>query len=71
MFYLFIIFKVRQFRANDKDAQKKYEECQKIIKRIAFEKAIACNHATTSVADSINLDNFGKHLKIIYYNLIF
>lgn len=48
---------VRTARPKDKDAQKKYEECQKIVKRIAFEKAIASDAGgPTSVADTIKLD---------------
>ncbi len=41
------------------DARRKLDECQKIVKRIAFEKAIAVDHDRHSVADSIVLDDIG------------
>jgi serine/threonine-protein phosphatase 5 len=43
----------------NKEAQNKYQECQKIVRRIAFEKAISSDHMQTSVADSIRLEDFG------------
>jgi serine/threonine-protein phosphatase 5 len=45
-------------RPSDTDAAKKFTECQKIVKRIAFEKAISCDHEVKSVAESIHLDSF-------------
>lgn len=48
---------VKVSRPNDKDALEKYTECQKITRRIAFEKAISCDHDKKSIADEINLDN--------------
>uniref|UniRef100_A0A9J2PMQ3 protein-serine/threonine phosphatase n=1 Tax=Ascaris lumbricoides TaxID=6252 RepID=A0A9J2PMQ3_ASCLU len=47
---------VRKARPSDKDAMRKFEECQKIIRRKAFEKAISMDHDRRSVADSINID---------------
>nr|CAD7399851.1 unnamed protein product [Timema cristinae] len=44
-------------RPNDKDAKAKYMECNKIVKKIAFEKAIAVDDCKKSIADSINLEN--------------
>uniref|UniRef100_A0AC34QZQ1 Protein-serine/threonine phosphatase n=2 Tax=Panagrolaimus sp. JU765 TaxID=591449 RepID=A0AC34QZQ1_9BILA len=49
---------VCKFRPNDIDAKKKFEECRKIVKRIAFEKAIACDHDDKKLIDSINPDEF-------------
>uniref|UniRef100_A0A914Z127 protein-serine/threonine phosphatase n=1 Tax=Panagrolaimus superbus TaxID=310955 RepID=A0A914Z127_9BILA len=49
---------VKKFRPNDADAQKKFEECSKIVKRIAFEKAIACDFDEKKLIDSIKPDEF-------------
>ncbi|XP_023017041.1 protein phosphatase D3 [Leptinotarsa decemlineata] len=46
---------VAKVRPNDKDAKMKYSECNKIVKKIAFEKAIAVDDKK-NIADSINLD---------------
>lgn len=51
--------KVRRACPNDKDVQKKYDEVNKIVKRIAFEKAIAVDEPK-SIALSINLDSYSK-----------
>jgi len=48
---------VVRVRPNDKDAKAKLSECQKIVKRIAFEKAIAVDEVKKSIADSIDLEN--------------
>nr|BAN20786.1 protein phosphatase-5 [Riptortus pedestris] len=42
---------------NDKDARLKYNECNKLVKKLAFEKAIAVNEVKKSVVDSINFDS--------------
>ncbi|KAK6635261.1 Serine/threonine-protein phosphatase 5 [Polyplax serrata] len=47
---------VKKARPNDKDAQLKFIECNKIVKKIAFERAIAVDD-TKSIADSIDLEN--------------
>ncbi|XP_050664146.1 serine/threonine-protein phosphatase 5 [Leptidea sinapis] len=47
---------VTKVRPNDQDAKMKYNECAKIVKKIAFEKAIAVDKVVVNVADSINLD---------------
>ena len=56
--FLSMIFlvQVTKARSNDKDARAKYNECNKIVKRLAFEKAIAVEDNTKSVSESINLD---------------
>ncbi|KAL1932684.1 hypothetical protein VTP01DRAFT_8362 [Rhizomucor pusillus] len=41
----------------DKDAKQKLDECQKIVKRIEFEKAIEHDDRTPSVADSLDPDD--------------
>ena len=53
---------VKKVRPKDKDAIQKYEECNKIVKWMAFQKAIAVDTTYTSVADSINLDTIGKYM---------
>nr|CDJ95950.1 Tetratricopeptide TPR-1 and Serine threonine phosphatase and Metallophosphoesterase domain containing protein [Haemonchus contortus] len=40
---------------NDADAKRKHDECQKIVRRIAFEKAISVDHDKKSVSESIDL----------------
>ncbi len=35
------MFQVTKVRPNDKDAKMKFSECNKIVKMIAFEKAIS------------------------------
>lgn len=47
---------VMKARPNDKDAKTKYTECNKIVKKIAFEKAISVEENKKNVADTINLD---------------
>ncbi|CAH0728578.1 unnamed protein product, partial [Brenthis ino] len=47
---------VTKVRPNDQDAKMKYNECNKIVKKIAFEKAISVDMKVVNIADSINLD---------------
>lgn len=51
------VFKARPM---DKDAKLKFTECNKIVKEIAFTKAIAVDSTKKSIADSINLENMCK-----------
>ncbi len=46
-------------KPRDPDAKKKFDECQKIVRRIAFEKAIAVDHDQKSVVESIDIDEIG------------
>ncbi|KAK2183872.1 hypothetical protein NP493_293g02024 [Ridgeia piscesae] len=48
---------VMKARPGDKDAQAKYTECSKIVRRLAFEKAIAVDDGKKSIADQINLES--------------
>ncbi|RWS03794.1 serine/threonine-protein phosphatase 5-like isoform X1 [Dinothrombium tinctorium] len=48
---------VIKVRPKDKDALLKYNECSKIVKRIAFEKAIAVDDYKKSVAESIDIES--------------
>ena len=53
---------VTKARPNDKDARAKYQECNKIVKRLAFEKAIAVEEtAKKCVSEQINLENMCKY----------
>ncbi|XP_026494359.1 serine/threonine-protein phosphatase 5 [Vanessa tameamea] len=47
---------VIKVRPNDLDAKMKYNECNKIVKKIAFEKAISVDKKGVNIADTINLD---------------
>ena len=53
-----VLFQVKKFRPKDKDALLKYTECEKIVRRQAFEKAIAVDDKK-SVADSIDVESMG------------
>ncbi|CAD5112205.1 DgyrCDS1439 [Dimorphilus gyrociliatus] len=46
---------VSNAKPNDRDAKAKYKECDKIVKRIAFEKAISVEEKQ-SIADKINIE---------------
>ena len=46
-------------KPNDKDARTKFSECSKIVKRIAFEKAIAVEEKP--VSETIDLDSLSKY----------
>jgi serine/threonine-protein phosphatase 5 len=43
---------------NDKDARKKFEECEKIVKRIAFEEAINSDSPKVITSETIDVNNF-------------
>lgn len=61
---------VMKARPNDKDAKAKYTECNKIVKKIAFEKAIAVEENKKCIADSINLEAMSKcHLLYLILQL--
>ncbi|XP_012258338.1 serine/threonine-protein phosphatase 5 [Athalia rosae] len=48
---------VTKARPKDKDAKTKFTECNKIVKKLAFEKAISVEENKKNVADTINLDD--------------
>ncbi|KAK6296287.1 hypothetical protein J4Q44_G00340000 [Coregonus suidteri] len=48
---------VVRVRPNDKDAKMKYQECNKIVKQKAFERAIASDEIKKSVVDSLDIEN--------------
>lgn len=45
-------------RPNDKDAKAKYTECNKIVKKLAFEKAISVSDRC--ISDIIDFENICK-----------
>ncbi|CAG9860015.1 unnamed protein product [Phyllotreta striolata] len=47
---------VTKVRPSDKDAKTKYTECNKIVKKLAFERAIAVEDNMKNIADTINID---------------
>nr|AHF45878.1 protein phosphatase 5 [Epicauta chinensis] len=47
---------VTKVKPNDKDAKMKFTECNKIVKKIAFEKAISVEDTKKNIASTINLD---------------
>ena len=53
---------VVRVRPNDKDAKLKYQECNKIVKQKAFERAIASDEIRKSVVDSLDIENMSKFL---------
>lgn len=55
---------VTKAKPNDKDAQAKFMECNKIVKKMAFERAIAVDGTKESIADSIDLESIGKFLLV-------
>lgn len=48
-------------RPKDADAKMKFQECNKIVKKLAFERAIAVDDTKKSIADSIDFENMGKY----------
>lgn len=47
---------VTKTRPNDRDARLKYQECQKVVKMMMFQKAIAVDHDCRSVAAAVDLE---------------
>lgn len=46
--------KVAKKRPNDEDAKMKYTECNKVVKKLAFERAIACDKPEKTLAEMFN-----------------
>lgn len=61
---------VVKVRPRDKDAMAKFTECNKIVRQIAFEKAIAVESCQKKPSESIDLDTIGMILKMNPLNLI-
>ncbi|KAF6717453.1 Serine/threonine-protein phosphatase 5 [Oryzias melastigma] len=52
-----LCLQVVRVRPNDKDAKMKYQECNKIVKQKAFERAIASDETKKSVVDSLDIES--------------
>ncbi|PNI28834.1 PPP5D1 isoform 4 [Pan troglodytes] len=48
---------VVKVKPHDKDAKMKYQECNKIVKQKAFERAIAGDEHKRSVVDSLDIES--------------
>ena len=53
------MFQVVTVRPSDKDAKARYNECDKVVKRVAFERAIA-SEDSKCIADQINIDTMSN-----------
>ncbi|KAL6080783.1 hypothetical protein STEG23_031719 [Scotinomys teguina] len=51
---------VVKVKPNDKDAKMKYQECSKIVKQKAFERAIAGDEHRRSVVDSLDIESMSS-----------
>jgi len=58
-----LVLQVAKAHPNDRDARMKFTECNKIVKRIAFEKAISVADTRKSVVDQINLES----MSMVFY----
>lgn len=67
---MYFFTQVTKVRPSDKDAKLKYNECNKIVKKIAFEKAISVEDNKKNVADSINLEAMSKLGAVAVYIII-
>uniref|UniRef100_A0A8B9HLH0 Protein phosphatase 5, catalytic subunit n=1 Tax=Astyanax mexicanus TaxID=7994 RepID=A0A8B9HLH0_ASTMX len=57
---------VVRVRPNDKDAKMKYQECNKIVKQKAFERAIASDELKRSVVDSLDIENMSELFILLF-----
>ncbi len=51
---------VKKAKPHDKDAQLKYSECNKIVRQLAFEKAIAVDSTRKRPSESLDIESMGK-----------
>lgn len=51
---------VVKVKPHDKDAKMKYQECNKIVKQKAFERAIAGDEHKRSVVDSLDIESMSE-----------
>lgn len=56
----YAVLQVVKAKPSDADAKMKYTECNKIVKQMAFERAIRVDDTKKSVAESIKLENMGN-----------
>ena len=62
-----LLLQVAKAHPNDRDARMKFTECSKIVKRIAFEKAISVSDTKKSVVDQINLESMSMLIFVHYF----
>ena len=55
---------VRKAKPKDSDAKAKYEECSRIVRQQAFEKAIRVDSAK-SVVDTLDWEAIGEHCMLV------
>lgn len=55
---------MRKAKPKDGDAKAKYDECSKIVRQQAFEKAIRVDSAK-SVADTLDWEAMGKNIELV------
>lgn len=65
-----LLLQVAKAHPNDRDARMKFTECSKIVKRIAFEKAISVSDTKKSVVDQINLESMSMLIFVHFENVI-
>ena len=53
---------VKRVRPRDKDALAKYTECNKVVRQMAFEKAIAVESSRKKPSQTIDLETMGENL---------
>ena len=54
------LFQVAKVCPKDKDAQKKFSECKKLVHQQAFAQAIAIDDNKASLVDSLDLESMSK-----------
>ena len=57
---------MRKAKPKDGDAKAKYDECSKIVRQQAFEKAIRVDSAK-SVADTLDWESMGKNIELVQW----
>ena len=57
---------MRKAKPKDGDAKAKYDECSKIVRQQAFEKAIRVDSAK-SVADTLDWESMGKNSELVQW----
>ena len=62
-------FQVTKVRPTSQEAKKKFDDCSKIVKRIAFEKAISVDHSKKSIIESLDIEGMSKFKSIIMFTI--
>lgn len=59
-----LAYQVVKVKPHDKDAKMKYQECNKIVKQKAFERAIAGDEHKRSVVDSLDIESMSESAQV-------